>query len=232
LGTALVVAARQGATECVELLLACGGSGLDLERYDSNTGFTALHVSAYGGRPEMLRLLLGAGADPTVGDCVCHTPLDVARAIGYACCTALLEAAVAEPHRARALFKARSLVDAAIAVPKAAKAARDKGLSLAEEQRLTLAAAPAFLKGRVAWGHELPDVNVGVVEGEEDEELVACVKYVLGLDGGAGMVSELFVELLKMILPKWDYARKGDPLGVVCKDDHVKEEREREAHNH
>ena len=82
-----------------------------------------------------------------------------------------------------------------------------------------LAATPTYLKGRVKEGEELP--RVVVVEGEEeedDEKLLGCLKYALGLEGGGGwheegegpppqgMVWEVFVELCELLAPKW--ARK------------------------
>jgi hypothetical protein len=136
---------------------------------------------------------------------------------------ALLQAAIAETHRARVLFKARGIIDTAAAVPKAFKSAAEKGLSMVQQQRAALGPAPPHLKGRIAWATELPRVDVG---GQEDEEeLAACVKYALGLEGGGGvvlvegqepavgMLPELFVELLELLVPKWDPARKGQPLG-------------------
>ena len=63
-----------------------------------------------------------------------------------------------------------------------------------------------------------------VVEDGQNEELVACLKYALGLEGGGsvvlegqeptvGMLPEVFVELLELMVPKWDPARRGQPLG-------------------
>ena len=55
--------------------------------------------------------------------------------------------------------------------------------------------------------------------------MVACLKYALGLEGGGGvvlfegqepavgMLPEVFVELLELLVPKWDPAQKGRPLG-------------------
>jgi hypothetical protein len=78
----------------------------------------------------------------------------------------------------------------------------------------------------VAEGRPLPAVAV-VEEGEEgqqqqqqpnNEELVACLKYALGLEGGGGwhegegpapqegMLREVFVELCELLVPKWDRA--------------------------
>lgn len=55
---------------------------------------------------------------------------------------------------------------------------------------------------------------VEVADEQESEEIVACVKYALGLEDGGGvvlegqepavgMVKELFVELCEMMVPKW-----------------------------
>ena len=100
----------------------------------------------------------------------------------------MLEVALVEPQRPRLLLKARALLDA-VTVP------------------------PPYVKQRVAQGQQLPrmEVNGG------DEQLVACVKYALGLEGGSGvvlegqepsvgMVKEVFVELCEMLVPKWDRA--------------------------
>jgi hypothetical protein len=67
----------------------------------------------------------------------------------------------------------------------------------------------------VSWGEELPEV---VVEGG-DEKLMAVVKFVI-----EGLPEELFVELLELLLPKWDPARKGLPLGEGFESDEEEEE--------
>lgn len=45
----------------------------------------------------------------------------------------------------------------------------------------------------------------------------ASARYVLGLEGASegstGLPPELFVELLDVLVPKWDLARKDEPLG-------------------
>jgi ankyrin repeat protein len=197
--TPLMLAAWKGAAACVKLLLASGGDALELDAVDQD-GDTALHAAAYYNHPEIIQLLLQAGADPIIGDNNGRTPLDLARAEGHAQCIALLEVAVAEPQRARSLLKARTLLDAAYAVPKARKDAADKGGPPAMQQEKALAAAPPYLKGRVAEGLALPAVVVMEEEGEEgegqqqdEEQLVACVKYALGLEGGDTNLVSLFV---------------------------------------
>jgi hypothetical protein len=61
-------------------------------------------------------------------------------------------------------------------------------------------------------------LRVAMIEGQDEnnEELVACLKYALGLEGGTdfsegadntapqGMVREVFIELCELIVPKWD----------------------------
>lgn len=63
-----------------------------------------------------------------------------------------------------------------------------------------------------------------VEEQGSKEELAACLKYAKGMEGGGkvvfegqepavGMLPEVLVELLEMMVPKWDPARKVRPLG-------------------
>lgn len=63
----------------------------------------------------------------------------------------------------------------------------------------------------------------------EGAQLTACVQYALGLEGGGGMyedkrpppqgmLPEVFVELLEMLVPKWDPARWDKPLGRQLED--------------
>jgi hypothetical protein len=153
-------------------------------------------------------------------------------------CIALLEAATAEPERPRALFKARALLDAARPIEKARKDAREKEgrrTRAAVNSEAAAAAAPAYLEERVEKGQELPRVAVAVAVAaragaNEKEELVATVKYALGLEGGSegsvGLPPELFVELLGFLVPPWDCARRGLPLGG---EDYVVEDEEEEG---
>jgi hypothetical protein len=74
-----------------------------------------------------------------------------------------------------------------------------------QQKRAAVAAAPVYLKGRVA----LP-VPEFTPQGE-DERLRATVAFVLGLEEGgveyAGLPREVYVELLGYLLPAW--ADKG-----------------------
>lgn len=104
---------------------------------------------------DMVSMLLNAGADPTARDRRGYTPLDVELRINHGRHQRniqLLQTAVAELDRPRALFKARSLLDAARAVNKIRSDARTR----AGRSRAAVGAVPAFLKGRAADGRELP----------------------------------------------------------------------------
>ncbi len=189
-----------------------------------DTGYhssTALSLASRCGHLSTVQLLHDAGADPTIpaGQ---HSPLNQAISEGHHNVAALLRTAIAEPRRPRSLLKARALLDATLAVPEARHDSADEGEPQAtQQQEEAIAAAPAYLKGRVAEGRALPAAVVVADdsnEEEEKEELVACVKYALGLEGGTdfgkqgggdatapqGMVHDVFIELCEMLVPVWD----------------------------
>ena len=92
-GTALIAAAHLGHAEVVRRLIAAGAP-LD---HVNNLGWTALieAVVLGDGGPDhqaVARALVAAGADRDLGDRQGATPLDLARARGYAEMTAILEA--------------------------------------------------------------------------------------------------------------------------------------------
>ncbi len=226
--TPLMVAAFNGATACVTLLLARGGDALELDAQCLDDRRTALHRAARQQHPDIVRLLLLASADPTIPNIHGDTPLDLARRKNDVQSTLLLEAAVAEPQRARSLLKARVLLDTAHHVRQVQlsndyhdhddhdgqpRRMRTRG----DTQRRAVASAPVYLKGRVAEGRALPAVEVAEGQGPQNEELAACLKYALGMEGGGGvhdgegpppqgMLREVLVELCEMLVPKRDRA--------------------------
>lgn len=161
---------------------------------------TVLGCACKHNKTRMVPLLLHAGADPAFRDTAGRTPLFYARYFMHTACIAVLPG---EHQRARALHKARSLLDATHAIHTAAA---------------PLPIAPIYLKRRVRFAEALPQVVVAE-DGRDDEQVVATLKYALGLEGGgigavvegvepmAGMVKEAFMELVDMLAPEWD--RKG-----------------------
>ena len=242
--TPLMAAARVGATDCVTLLVEKSGYALDLDAWDGH-GCTALDLAGHFGQHQAVSLLLHAGADPTIRDNQGQTALQTAQAQGHQECVALFEAALAKPQRPHALFKARALLDAAHKHRQVLLGNDDDAMramseqqqqtppprrTRAETRRRLVAAASACLKDRVQRGDPLPHVQVSE-QGEQadeeqgkQEELAACVKYALGLEGGGGvvfegqepavgMLPEVLLELLELLVPNWDPAQKGRPLG-------------------
>jgi hypothetical protein len=126
---------------------------------------TALVRACENDKADMVALLLQAGADPTIPDEYGHSPLAIARDRKHTDCIALLPG---EHQRARALHKARSLLDAAHAINTAAA---------------PLLITPIYLKRRVRSAKALPQVAVAE-DASGDERVVATIKYALGLEGG------------------------------------------------
>jgi ankyrin repeat protein len=86
----LMWASTRGHTDVVELLLAHGCD--DVDQCSVDYGHTALHLACFGGRAEILGLLLGAGADPhLVEDFEGRTALEIAVAEDNDECVALLQ---------------------------------------------------------------------------------------------------------------------------------------------
>lgn len=62
---------------------------------------------------------------------------------------------------------------------------------------MALAAAPEYLKKRVAWGKEFASVEVAE-EGKGEQQLVACVKYTV-----ERMPMDVLLELGRILVPTW-----------------------------
>ena len=87
--TPLYFAASCDRMEIVRCLLAHGGSPIDA--VTSTSGLSALAIASFHGHAEVARLLLEAGADPTISDKDGDTPLSWARRREHPACVALLE---------------------------------------------------------------------------------------------------------------------------------------------
>lgn len=78
------------------------------------------------------------------------------------------------------------------------------------------AAVPAYLKGRVERGEELPRVEIMISSGENEEEaeaemkknLVKSVVEHVVMEGK--LAKELFVDLMEYMVVKWDDERKRE----------------------
>jgi ankyrin repeat protein len=223
----------QGTREC-EVLHCKGGE----------KGDTALHLAckiipfrrrSLEVRNEFLReknqiieMLLCAGASPTILNSDQKTPLDYLRRFDCDNHTgiALLERALAEPHRILILAKAREINDANHAIAKAKE----------DAQRKVLAATPACLRERVREQQQqqqllylprLPRVELhgpppaaharpGSEEEEEAKKRHATLQYVLRtpeLGKTGGMSADVFVELMEMMTPRWDPIRRAEGGG-------------------
>lgn len=154
-------------SECTKMLVAHGGETLDLDAQDRN-GNTALHCTVSD--PQILKLLIDAGASPLNCNHKGETPLELAHRNNNEESVSLLEAAIACVHT---LLQARALSDINHGIRSAFKSAADEGLPMEEVQAAALAAAPACLKERVAWGKKLPQVEVA---GAENEKVVGVLK--------------------------------------------------------
>jgi ankyrin repeat protein len=85
----LMYAAEPGHTDIVDLLLAHGCG--DIDHQSPGDGMTVLHDACYNGHAGVVRLLLGAGADPHLVNSYGRTPLWFAAQEGHAECVAVLQ---------------------------------------------------------------------------------------------------------------------------------------------
>ena len=113
---------------------------------------------------------------------------------------------MAEPDRVRLIHKLRLASDAINAVNKAAKEAEEKTRTRGEKKRKMVAAAPASLKDRVGRGEELPCVeicNSRQHDGGDDEMRADVMEFVTV---GGKMPHEVYIELMYLLVPRWDNA--------------------------
>ncbi len=214
----------------------------------NNAGGTALHYACQRGLLPVVHALVVAGANPAVLDGNGATPLMWAATTTPPSWPSSSSSPPSRPPSTPSTaipllpslspptvvtfpscsFSTRvPTPPSALAVPEARNDSADEGngepqaVQQQQQQQEAIAAAPAYLKERVAEGRELPAVEVVVDDdsSEEEEELVACVKYALGLEGGTdfsddggrssaprGMVHDVFIELCELLVPAWDRA--------------------------
>ena len=184
-------------------------------------GCTAL---SHASRPNVVQLLLDAGADPTIPS-VYGSPLNEAIRLRRTATARLFRRAIAEPDRTRNLHKARALLNAAIVINKAEKDVRDhdneqeRMRTRGQQMQAAVAAAPVYLKGRVQrYEAPLPVPELAPQRGRE--RVLATVAFVVGLEEGgvayAGLPRELYEEVLGYMVPAW--ADKG-PEGEDQEED-------------
>ncbi|KAF9912886.1 Glycerophosphocholine phosphodiesterase [Linnemannia zychae] len=88
--TCLIIASKNGHVECVKLLIAGAQKGANLELHERFYGWTALHLAAIENHPEVVKVLLEAGANPDVFDFSSWTPHEHAVFAANNVCAALL----------------------------------------------------------------------------------------------------------------------------------------------
>ena len=88
--SALHVAAREGAFECVKLIMFYNGTMIQLIDNQTNDGFTALHFAAFNNDAHVVLALLLFEADPSIQDDRKMTPLDLAIKVNSTECINLL----------------------------------------------------------------------------------------------------------------------------------------------
>ncbi|KAK3838316.1 MAG: Glycerophosphoryl diester phosphodiesterase family-domain-containing protein [Linnemannia elongata] len=86
----LIIASKNGHVECVKLLISGAKKGANLELRERFYGWTALHLAAIENHPEVIKVLLEAGANPDVFDFSSWTPHEHAVFAANNVCAALL----------------------------------------------------------------------------------------------------------------------------------------------
>ncbi|KAG0246874.1 Glycerophosphoryl diester phosphodiesterase family-domain-containing protein [Mortierella sp. GBAus27b] len=90
--SSLIIASKNGHVECVKLLIEGTGNGIraNLELQERYYGWTALHLAAIENHPDVVRILLAAGANPNVYDFSSWNPHEHAIFAANNSCAALL----------------------------------------------------------------------------------------------------------------------------------------------
>lgn len=181
-------------------------------------GMTALHFACLSDTEHLTgrvaELLKQAGASPLLVNMFGKTPLDMLPKFHPTHHTAisLLEAAVAEPQRTFLLAKARHRANTSHVLGRVRVATQ--GRTRGETMRAVLTRIPGDLNERVKKHQALAQVELQSAA----EQQRAVLEYVLrtnesGEEVGAmereGLPAELFVELLDMMMPRWDPLRSG-----------------------
>lgn len=206
-------------------------------------GYTALHFACDEGVGilhdlQLFKVLIAFGGDPFLLNADGQTPLELLQAQGNdenKAAIAFLELAMAEIPRTFSLAKARMMTDANHAITKDKEEADKKRRTRSEKKGLVLAKTPVYLKDRVEEGKPLPQVEMKhpCPGNKEEEKQVAVLQYVLRdaslYAESEGMSEDVFVELLEMVVRKWDPIRKGE--GDFFEMEGEGEEAQNEAQN-
>ena len=183
------------------LLLQDGRCNLETE--SSSVWSTAILIAAGEQAWDCVELLLSYHASPIAVDDLPWNLLDYAMYYAPPHTLQLIQAAIAEPDRARLLHRARRINEA---------------------RHNPATDGPAFLRQRGS--SPLPRVELSVPiagagngheEGNSEEQQTvqrAVLQFVVGMkeDGsvGGGMLKEHVVELMDMMLPVWDVERERE----------------------
>ena len=158
---------------------------------------TALYLACgywhEGTATSITRLLLQAGADPTIASNIDGTPLAYLRQRypTYHSSIVLLEQALAAAAKTSVLVSAR--------------------LTLAANSGAAM--TPSCLQGRAARGEPLPRLALAPVASDEEEgrKFRCMMAFLLGIGGGSeggGMPRDVFRVVLDLLMPAWDPLRK------------------------
>jgi ankyrin repeat protein len=225
--TPLMCAAIKGMLDTVEALVAAGA---DMEAADQE-GRRVLHHAIRSKNKRVALFLIqrgcdvrGQGQDRTpfmlavdhgledVGDMLLSKgavdldQLDDFDVDDYDDTVEFLRPIMARSLAVRRLYKALRVSDTPQAMRRAREEAARQGMPPEEQEEKALAAAPTCLRGRVEGNRELPTAAVPAAEGSV-RTLVATHL------AEEGLTNDLVGELMDMLLPLSDSARRGKPLG-------------------